>query len=144
MYFGFISASHHMILLLLESPDIGLPNHKNWFSAYGQTCKLPVWINLPVSRVSSLHVAYMAGHVSIRGTDEQIGDALVVLGKRITRKRIHTPKPKKKTELTAGELKAALACTWAEAPRVSYGRPSAGYPPHPTSTTNCLAASPSA
>jgi len=66
MYFGFISlfiASHHMILLFLESPDIGLPNHKNLFSAYGQTCKLPVWIhgtNLPVSRVSSLHVAYMA------------------------------------------------------------------------------------
>ena len=34
-------------------------------------------------------------HVSIRGTDEQIGDALVVLGKRIARKRIHNPKPKK-------------------------------------------------
>jgi len=52
-----------MILLLLESPDIGLPNHNNLFSAYRQTCKLPVWIhgtNLPVSRVSSLHVAYMA------------------------------------------------------------------------------------
>jgi len=56
-------ASHHMILLLLESSDVGLPNHKNWFSANQQTCKLPVWIhgtNLPVSRVSSLHVAYMA------------------------------------------------------------------------------------
>ena len=66
MYFGFISlfiASHDMILLLLESSDIGLPNHKNLFSANRQTCKLPVWIhgtNLAVSRVSSLRVAYMA------------------------------------------------------------------------------------
>jgi len=34
-------------------------------------------------------------HVSIWGTDEQIGDTLVVLGKRITRKRVHNPKPKK-------------------------------------------------
>jgi len=34
-------------------------------------------------------------HVSIRGTDEQIGDALVVLGKRMARKRIHGPKTKK-------------------------------------------------
>jgi len=65
MYFGFILlfiVSHHMILLLLESPDIDLPNYKNLFSAYGQTCKLPLWIhetNLPVSRVSLLHVAYI-------------------------------------------------------------------------------------
>ena len=39
MYFGFISlfiASHHMILLFLESPDIGLPNYKNFIF-----CKLP-------------------------------------------------------------------------------------------------------
>jgi len=41
-------------------------------------------------------------HVSIRGTNKQIGDALVVLGKRIAHKRIHAPKPKKKTEPTAG------------------------------------------
>ena len=34
-------------------------------------------------------------HISIRGTDKQIGDALVVLGKRIARKRIHIPKLKK-------------------------------------------------
>jgi hypothetical protein len=30
-------------------------------------------------------------HVSIRGTDLQIGDALVVLGKRIARKKVRTP-----------------------------------------------------
>jgi len=70
-------------------------------------------------------------HVSIRGTDEQIGDALVVLGKRIARKRIHAPKPKKKMEPTAHELEAALAKTRAEATRVPYGRPSAGYAPAP-------------
>jgi hypothetical protein len=34
-------------------------------------------------------------HVSIRGTDLQIGDALVVLGKRIARKKVRTPKTKK-------------------------------------------------
>ena len=34
-------------------------------------------------------------HVSIRGTDLQIGDALVVLGKRLARKKIRPPKAKK-------------------------------------------------
>lgn len=66
-------------------------------------------------------------HVSIRGTDQQIGDALVVLGKRIARKRIHVPKPKKKTEPSAGELEAALDRVRSSAPRVPANRPSAGY-----------------
>ncbi|KAF8817589.1 hypothetical protein BYT27DRAFT_7247456 [Phlegmacium glaucopus] len=34
-------------------------------------------------------------HISIRGTNLQIGDALVVLGKQITRKKVHPPKLKK-------------------------------------------------
>jgi len=34
--------------------------------------------------------------VSIRGTDKQLGDTLVVLGKRIVRKRVSAPKKKKK------------------------------------------------
>jgi len=34
-----------MILLLLESSDMGLPNYKKLFSANWQTCKLPVWIH---------------------------------------------------------------------------------------------------
>lgn len=34
-------------------------------------------------------------HVTIRGTVEQLGDALVVLGKRIARKRVRPPKAKK-------------------------------------------------
>jgi hypothetical protein len=33
-------------------------------------------------------------HVSIRGTEQQLGDALVVLGKRIARKRVRAPKKK--------------------------------------------------
>jgi len=70
-------------------------------------------------------------HVSIWGTDEQISDALIVLGKQIACKQIHTPKPKKKTEPTAGELKAALTQIQAETPRVPYGKPSAGYAPVP-------------
>jgi len=70
-------------------------------------------------------------HVSIWGTDEQISDALVVLGKRIAHKQIHTPKLKKKTELTAGELEAGLAQTRAEAHCIPYGRPLAGYAPIP-------------
>lgn len=35
-------------------------------------------------------------HFAIRGTDLQIGDALVVVGKRLARKRVRTPKPKGK------------------------------------------------
>ena len=67
-------------------------------------------------------------HVAIRGTDQQIGDALVVLGKRIARKRVHVPKPKKKTEPTAGELQAALDEVRASAPRVPFDRPPAFFP----------------
>jgi hypothetical protein len=34
-------------------------------------------------------------HVSIRGSDTQVGEALVVLGKRLARQRVRTPRPKK-------------------------------------------------
>ena len=40
-------------------------------------------------------------HVSIRGTDVQVGDALVVLGKRLARKRVRNPKAKSKSSSTA-------------------------------------------
>ena len=47
----------------------------------------------------SVHSQEIDGHwerlVSIRGTDKQLGDALVVLGKRIARKRVTVPKKKK-------------------------------------------------
>lgn len=75
-------------------------------------------------------------HISIRGTDQQIGDALVVLGKRVARKRIHLPKPKK-PEPTAGALQAAqdanlpsapAAGGRLSAPRAPSTRPSATFP----------------
>ena len=40
-------------------------------------------------------------HISIRGTDLQVGDALVVLGKRVSRKRVHPPKTKKTKDASA-------------------------------------------
>jgi len=56
-----------------------------------------------VTDISSAHVSVHSqeidGHwerlVSIRGTDKQLGDALVVLGKRIAWKRMTVPKKKK-------------------------------------------------
>ena len=46
-------------------------------------------------------------HIAIRGTDLQIGDALVVLGKRVARKRVHPPK-KDKTKATGPSASAHL------------------------------------
>jgi hypothetical protein len=47
-------------------------------------------------------------HVSIRGTDLQIGDALVVLGKRIARKKVRPPKTKKPGPTTDSSQTAPL------------------------------------
>ena len=49
------------------------------------------------ARVNAFSVASGSNderHISIRGTDLQIGDALVVLGKRIARKKVRPPKMK--------------------------------------------------
>ena len=49
------------------------------------------------ARVNTFSVASGSNnerHISIRGTDLQIGDALVVLGKRIARKKVRPPKMK--------------------------------------------------
>jgi len=45
--------------------------------------------------------------VSIRGTDKQLGDALVVLGKRIVRKHVSAPKKKKKGTAPSGPVNVA-------------------------------------
>ena len=45
--------------------------------------------------------------VSIRGTNKQIGDALVVLGKRITCKRVSAPKKKKRGMAPSGPVTTA-------------------------------------
>jgi len=62
------------------------------------------------ARVNAYSVASSSDerHISIRGTDLQIGDALVVLGKRIARKVVRTPKAKK-TIPTTGSLQTALS-----------------------------------
>jgi len=77
-------------------------------------------------------------HVSIRGTDEQIGDALVVLGKRMARKRIHGPKAKKTvpgkplpTVASAPPPVASLPSTWG--PAASEARRPSSLAPPPTS-----------
>jgi hypothetical protein len=71
-----------------------------------------IWVDLAVERVqwspvesTGVHMEYGGDrqdlgsnderHVSIRGTDLQIGNTLVVLGKRIARKKIRPPKVKK-------------------------------------------------
>jgi hypothetical protein len=58
-------------------------------------------------------------HVSIRGTETQLGDALVVIGKRLARKRVRTPKKKKTT------AKASSGASAAPAPRVTNPAPPA-------------------
>ena len=50
-------------------------------------------------------------HVSIRGTDLQIGDALVVLGKRLARKKVRVPKAKKTVPTKASSKSAPLHTT---------------------------------
>jgi len=47
--------------------------------------------------------------VSIWGTDKQLGDALVVLGKQITCKRVSAPKKKKKSTALSGPVNVALS-----------------------------------
>jgi hypothetical protein len=47
-------------------------------------------------------------HIAIRGTDLQIGDALVVLGKRIARKKVRPPKTKKTGPSTDSSQPAPL------------------------------------
>ena len=68
-------------------------------------------------------------HVAIRGTDQQVGDALVVLGKRIARRRIRTPAAKKKEPATAQPSQAAPATL---APRPTQPAPApVSLPPAP-------------
>ena len=50
-------------------------------------------------------------HISIRGTDLQIGDALVVLGKRIARKKVRPPKTKKPGPTMGSSQSAPLHST---------------------------------
>jgi len=74
--------------------------------------------------------------VSIRGTDKQLGDALVVLEKRIARKRVSAPRKKKKSASSSGPVIAGPgplppAATCPTPPATS--QPS--IPPQPRQTT---------
>ena len=69
-------------------------------------------------------------HVSIRGTDEQIGDALVVLGKRMARKRVRGPTTKKTVpELTFGPRGEPLSHRVVSKPRSGPAPSSSGSKP---------------
>jgi len=59
-------------------------------------------------------------HVSIQGTDVQISDALVVLGKRLTRKCVRNPKKKSKSSSTAAPPPSQAAAAPAP-PSVAWG-----------------------
>ena len=59
-------------------------------------------------------------HVSIRGTDLQIGDALVVLGKRIARKKVRPPKAKKTSPTADSSTAAPLLPTYQQSSTLSH------------------------
>jgi len=71
-------------------------------------------------------------HVSIRGTDVQIGDALVVLGKRLARKRVRNPKAKSKSSFTAAPPPSKAAAASAP-PSMAWG---GGDLPAPSTSRN--------
>src|SRR5215471_857134 len=75
-------------------------------------CGLKQVADLSGAALRCFSVATSSGeehHVSIRGTEQQIGDALVVLGKRIARKRVHAPKKKREGGKSAASVAPPLA-----------------------------------
>ena len=85
----------------------------------------------------SVHSQEIDGHwerlVSIWGTDKQLGDALVVLGKRIARKRVTVPKKKKGSSAPSALGNAGPG----PSPRATLPKPSA--PPPPSSARQTTA-----
>ena len=78
--------------------------------------------------------------VSIRGTDKQLGDALVVLGKRIACKRVSVPKKKKKGTASSGPVNVAPS----PSPCLALQNPSAPITPRQMATPTRGQARPSA
>ncbi|KAG6882270.1 hypothetical protein C0995_015233 [Termitomyces sp. Mi166 len=79
--------------------------------------------------------------VTIRGTNQQIGEALVVIGKRIGKRRVHAPQ-KQKTGNSAPAV-AALAPSLSESDSApSTPQPSTQQTQPPRSTPSCPAATP--
>ena len=81
--------------------------------------------------------------VSIRGTDKQLGDALVVLGKQIARKRVSAPKKKKKSTASSGPVNVAPGPLPHAAPQ-NPSAPRTQPPPRQTATPTRGRARPSA
>ena len=77
----------------------------------------------------SVHSQEIDGHwerlVSIRGTDKQLSDALVVLGKQIARKRVTVPKKKKGSSAPSAPGNAGPG----PSPQAALPKPSAPPPP---------------
>ena len=95
----------------------------------------------------SVHSQEIDGHwerlVSVRGTNKQLGDALVVLGKRIARKRVTAPKKKKEGSAFTGSGNAGPG----PSRHAALPKPSAPLPPssaHQTTTPTRGRARPSA
>jgi len=90
-------------------------------------CGLKQVADISSARVS-VHSQEIDGHwerlVSVRGTDKQLGDALVVLGKRIAQKRVTVPKKKKDGLASSGLGNAGPGPSHAALPK-----PSAPLPP---------------
>jgi len=85
-------------------------------------------------------------HVSIRGTDIQIGDALVVLRKRLARKCVCNPKVKSKSSVTAAPPPSQAVAAKAP-PLMAWGGGAASppfdsTPAHPVISDNLLVLSP--
>ena len=74
-------------------------------------------------------------HVSIRGTNVQIGDALVVLGKWLARKRVRNPKTKSKSSSTAAPPPSQAAAASAP-PSVARGGGAASWSSLPAPSTS--------
>ena len=81
--------------------------------------------------------------VSIRGTDKQLSDALVVLGKRIACKRVSAPKKKKKGIAPSGPVNVAPGPPPSVAPQ-NPSAPRTWPPPRQTTTPTQGRACPSA
>jgi len=62
---------------------------------------------IPITAFTQEVDGHLERLVSIWGTDKQLNDALVVLGKRIARKRVSAPKKKKKDMASSGLVNVA-------------------------------------
>jgi hypothetical protein len=74
---------------------------------------------------------------TIRGSDREIGDALVVIGKRMARRRVRKPKSKKKKQSSATPAPPSMTRTQAQASGLQTAKRSSGTAPGTpkTSTT---------